>query len=203
MNVQAYLEQFPNTPYINLIGPFYNGVYLDQEPVVFVDGGAQARQGNIGFAVGDGDSTSKVLDEYLPTQKDHSDLSYVLQNTPDQFEVINLLGFLGGRRDHEIINICEAYTHIASAQKPKRIVFDYDIVVYSSGQWSLSIEGLFSLISFYPNQLTIRGKCKYQLTDPTEFRELSSQGLSNEGYGEMTIECSQPIVVFLNASEQT
>ena len=37
---------------------------------------------SIGFAVGDGDSSRSELHQYLPVDKDYSDLSYVLGRLP-------------------------------------------------------------------------------------------------------------------------
>ena len=103
MSLDDYLRQFGDNRRVTLVGPLLAeppDLSAPEEPLIWVDGGADYRrpdgaQGSIGhgsiehdsigFAVGDGDSSRSELHQYLPVDKDYSDLSYVLGRLPDHF----------------------------------------------------------------------------------------------------------------------
>lgn len=195
-----------------LVGPRYqkdSEQSLDtlppNEPVLYIDGGTHFRPDTsnqmppepTGFALGDGDSWSGQLDETLPAEKNYSDLAYALANIPAQFTEIHLLGFLGGRRDHEWINLGEAHQFLALRHKPTRLYFDArpteQIIGFSAGSWQFHHHGIFSLICLAPAKITLNGDCQYPLDHPTPLNPLSSHGLSNRGEGDITLSSDQVI----------
>jgi thiamine pyrophosphokinase len=168
------------------------------EPIVYVDGGSSARQSHKeGFSVGDGDSFAGELDEKLPTNKDYSDLAYVFQNSINRFQEINLIGFLGGRRDHELINIGEACSFLNEQTIKTKISFGSEVIVLSKGIWEININGLFSVVSFSSQKILLSGACKYQIENSL-LKSVSSHGLSNEGHGQVKLECEEALVIFLS-----
>lgn len=194
MDIKNYLASQQTNKAINIIGPLFQGVNDFKEPVVYVDGGAKYKRDNKGFSVGDGDSFSGRLDESLPTDKDYSDLSYVLKNIPPYFEIINLLGFLGGRKDHELINLAEVHMFLGNSSTRRRVSFDQEIIAFSAGKWSFSIEGIFTLFAFEKNEIKLDGKCKYPIEK--ELAPLSSHGLSNIGSGNVHLENNAAVFIF-------
>ncbi|MGI9310456.1 MAG: hypothetical protein ACR2P7_02855 [bacterium] len=178
-----------------------------REPLVWVDGGVAHRCGGdgvadrIGFAVGDGDSAQHALDQYLSADKDYSDLAYVLRRLsayePAHFDEVVLLGFLGARRDHELFNLGEVHRFLAAAKTPTRARFDRDIVAYSKGEWTFEARAAFSLAVLAPTKLQLTGACKYQIATPTELDALTSLGLSNQGFGEITLRTQGPAFILL------
>lgn len=194
LNLKKYLEEFENNNALSIVGPFYDKYYNFSEPVVFVDRGVEFKNESSGFSVGDGDSTNKNLNELLNPEKNFSDLSYVLVNIPNNFKEINLLGFLGGRRDHELINFAECHQFLKSKTQTK-VIFENKVLALSRGDWSLDIKGLFSVFLFEKAEISLNGKCKYP---SNKLKELSSHGLSNVGNGEIQFKSSSPFFIFFN-----
>ena len=200
MSLRQYLERFANAQRVTVVGPCWNGadpeLDADAAPLVWVDGGAQYRSGDTGFCVGDGDSYDGALDETLPTDKDYSDFAYALGQLPAHFSEVRLLGFLGGRADHQLFNFGEAQQFLAGRANPTRVDFESQVTAYSAGIWQLEIRGTFSLAAFAPARVGLRGACRYPITPPRAMTPLTSLGLSNHGSGAMTLECDAPIFIF-------
>ena len=196
MRVTDYLQQFPDDHRVQLVGPMLETADDFREPVVFVDGGAQHRRGDIGIAVGDGDSSPLPMDEKLPTDKDISDLGYALSQLPPRIRTLELLGFLGGRRDHELGNFGAVHAFLTRASHPAQASFDQAVCAYGPGEWQLHIEGRFSLIVLEPTRLSLRGNCRYPLWPAARIEPLSSHTLSNIGHGEISLTCDAPVFVF-------
>lgn len=204
MSLKDYFRQFSNSE-LQVIGPFFNSLAFSashlKEPVVYVDGGAQFRGGKPGFSVGDGDSSTVRMDEKLQTNKSFSDLAFVLHNIPSSFSVIYLFGFLGHRSDHEIMNFAEAHEFLKNAKQSVKVYFDKKIIALSPGIWNFAIQGIFSVFGFEEVSLQLTGQCDYQILPTQPFSARSSQGLSNQGRGEIRIVCDKPVFLFLNADE--
>lgn len=199
--IQLGSSQSEHLPVLQIVGPFYDRSTALVEPVIFVDKGAEFRIGNIGISVGDGDSTSLQLDQKLNPQKDLSDLAFVLENISDEFTQIELLGFLGGRHDHQLMNWAEVHRFLNfNLKNPTLVRFDKKIFVVSRGMWKLNIHGLFSLFSFETNEITLSGACDYPLLPDKKFKALSSMGLSNVGRGEINITVTSPLFIFTESS---
>ena len=191
--LEEYLEPFHT--HLNIIGPLYRGHMVFKDPVIFVDGGSQHKK-NCGFSVGDNDSYAGSLDLVLPKSKDYSDLAFVLGRIPEKFQLISLWGFLGGRADHEIINLGETCQSLKSKNQTQ-ILFDDKVICISPGDWKFKLEGLFSLFSFTDNQISLSGECRYKLQN-SNLKAHSSQGLSNIAQGEIFIQNAHPLCLYIN-----
>ncbi len=195
MSIDAYLNQYSHKKQITLIGPFCRNLQEKPEPVIFVDSGTHFRKSNEGISVGDGDSFDGKIDVSLNPDKDFSDLAFALDNIPQNFSEINLIGFLGGRRDHEMFNIGEAHHFLKSRESPTSLFFDDKIYGYSAGQWRFERQGSFSIAVIEATSLTLTGDCMYQCVEKTTFNPLCSLGLSNIGQGTILLNCDDPAFV--------
>lgn len=197
MTLNDFLDNL-SSKHLYVIGPFFQGSMPVTDALVFVDRGADFRTDQEGFSVGDGDSASVQLDEILNPDKNFSDLAYVLERIPARISRISLLGFLGGRKDHELMNLAEAHQLLKKSSEPLRLDFDSQIEGFSSGLWSIPVQGVFSLFAFEELKLKMTGDCRYPVSPVSEFKALSSQGLSNEGSGLIAIEADSPVFIFTN-----
>ena len=169
------------------------------EPVIYVDGGSKHKKGSLGITVGDGDSSSHAIDIKLNNKKDFSDLSYVLNHILDEVTEVNMHGFLGGRRDHELINYAEAHQFLKQRKIKAKVNFEEKVLAFSKGSWVAEINGVFSVFMFEQGQVSISGECDYKTQNLTA---LSSHGLSNVGSGEVLIESDVPIFIFLDLKDE-
>src|SRR3982750_1407403 len=113
-NWKNFIGELGSQSQISVVGPMLNRVFTPSAPTIFVDGGTQFRpvgekNNPIRISVGDGDSGGINLDVLLPKEKDYSDLAFVLSNLPPTVRHVELIGFLGGRRDHELFNFGEVH----------------------------------------------------------------------------------------------
>lgn len=191
--LETYLKEHQEN--LTLVGPLYEGNGQFKDPVIFVDGGAEFKI-DLGISVGDNDSYEHTLDKRLPLNKDFSDLSYVLKRIPLNYSKIKLLGFLGGRRDHEVMNLGEVSRFLKTREKT-RVLFDQDVICISPGKWNFVFNSLFSLFSFEDNTISVEGNCHYTLQNK-KLKAHCSHGLSNVGEGDITIRNSRPLMIFLN-----
>lgn len=201
MSIKRYLDLFREHKILTLVGPLYDASGTLTEPIIFVDGGTRCRKSGHGISVGDGDSFDGRLDIELNPDKDFSDLAFALANIPQGFSVIRLLGFLGGRRDHEIFNFGEVHQFLMTRTAPVQILFDDRVVAYSSGRWSFSRHGGFSLGVLEESKIRVYGDCLYRCVEPALFKPFTSFGLSNSGSGTIGLECSRPVFVFFEDLE--
>lgn len=197
-NPSEYLERFSDSGSIMLVGPLADAELEIIEPVIFVDGGSTRREHNIGLSVGDGDSFAGELDHKLDTEKDFSDLAFALSLLSHGFHNIEMHGFLGGRRDHELLNLGEVFHFLARRTRPATALIDRSVDAFSEGSWQVEVHGTFSLIAFEAATVALSGRCRYQIPDGTRIAPVSSFGLSNEGYGLITIKTSSPLFLFRN-----
>jgi len=196
-----YLAQHDNSGRIMLVGPFAESTLDIVEPVIFVDGGSIRRENDIGLSVGDGDSFDGRLDHLLDTDKDFSDLAFALSLLGHNYDRVEMHGFLGGRRDHELLNLGEVYHFLSRRLHPTAAILDHSIEALSKGEWHLEVHGIFSLVAFEVATVSLSGECKYRIAGGTQIDPVSSFGLSNEGYGTIRIETSSPLFLFRNSSE--
>ena len=197
MVLDDYLRTFNDARRATLIGPLYRGEHPPAEPLIFVDGGSNQRERGGGFAVGDGDSSRGPIDQYLSPDKDFSDLAYVLGRLSDHFNEVELLGFLGGRRDHELFNFGEVHHFLCARAAPTVVRFDRGVTAYSKGKWVFEAQGTFSLAVIETATVKLVGACKYPIVEPTVIKPLISFGLSNEGYGEVILTADGPAFIFV------
>jgi thiamine pyrophosphokinase len=186
-------------PDVTLVGPLATSLDLDPSTkVIYVDGGLNVQGGPAGLSIGDGDSSTQPLDILLPREKDVSDLAFVLHCLPDTIRSVAAHGFLGGRRDHEWINLGEFYSFMCR-HSDCHIALENSGRFVPAGESSVPLFGIFSILAFQETNISITGACKYQQTQPTVFSALSSLGLSNDGFGEVRITCDRPVLIWQNA----
>ncbi len=170
-------------------------------PILFIDGGAQWRPllpesfDSPTLSLGDGDSLgSWELDVLLDTEKDFSDLACGLEilDTID-LRKLTLLGFLGGRRDHEWINFGVVANFLQSRHQ-LRADFGDAVTLLAPGRHTLNHQGTFSLVHFRSARTTITGQVKYPLKQSTPIQAHTSFGLSNVANGTFTI-CSDAVTM--------
>jgi thiamine pyrophosphokinase len=197
---EQFLKELGEAPELDIVGPLYQRPHFADKPTVYVDQGADFSSiETLSFAtvkVGDGDSSQQALDHQLPQDKDYSDLAFVLRRLPRSLRILNLLGFLGGRRDHELLNYGEAHHFLTRQTRFTRINFDQQIVAFCGGTVHLNLHGVFSVVVFAPTAVTITGACRYPVKSAQTLAPVSSQGLSNEGSGEVKIDSHGPCFVF-------
>ncbi len=136
------------------------------------------------------------MDEPLNPNKDYSDLAYVLAGIPQHFKSLSLLGFLGGRRDHELLNIGEVCAFLKHQLVNVSVRFDHQLHCFGKGEWQVQIEQTFSLMCLQPVKVQLIGDCKYPIKTLTELSPLSSLGLSNEGHGLIQLKCEGPVLLY-------
>lgn len=202
MKWQQFLSDIRKATIVTLVGPLYGKMHVPVTPTIYIDAGAHFRTFSVtdNFAevsVGDGDSAETELDEKLPEEKDYSDLAFALRHLPKSIDHVDLLGFLGGSRDHELINFGEVHHFLKDSPRFRSARFDDLVVAFAGGKLSMEIHGRFSVVVFQPASLQITGSCSYPLNDPTPMPEVSSMGLGNMGFGTVFVECTAPCFLFL------
>jgi thiamine pyrophosphokinase len=197
-SLKKYFDRFQGHSSVSLIGPLCVKPGKYSEPVIFVDGGTVNRHNNEGITVGDGDSYQGKLEVELSPDKDFSDLAFVLAGIPGNFNLVELTGFLGGRRDHELFNIGEAHHFLFSRPLPTTLRFEDRITGFSKGVWEFERNGLFSIAALEQTQITISGDCRYTCAQKTTLSPMSSLGLSNQGHGTIYITCEAPVFILFD-----
>jgi len=114
--------------------------------------------------------------------------------------LIDLLGFRGGRADHDLINLAEVHRFLKQT-RDAIVHFDDQIIAYSGGSWEFEFNGTFSLFAFEKVNIQMSGACQYPIDQKTEFQELSSHGLSNKASGLVNVRCDRPFFIFKNHLE--
>lgn len=204
MTWAEFLAQTLNN--VALVGPLLDRARPLVMPTVFVDGGADFLRASVAMSprevpvvsLGDGDSSSVPLDEKLAREKDFSDLAFALRGLPAAVSGLELFGFLGGRRDHELANIGEVHNFLAARPSavanfhgPQKIE-----VIAFTGHLEIEIHGTFSVFVLEAAQVEINGACEY--SHHGEVLPLSSLGLSNVGKGKVSLHSPRPVFIFLN-----
>ncbi len=201
--VERYLEDHAGASRVQLVGPLAPPRTALAEPVIFIDGGTGLRVADEGVAVGDGDSFDGHLDHRLDPDKDFSDLAFALGCLGPRFREIELIGFLGGRRDHEILGFGEVFRFLDRRSTPTRARFDHEVEAFSAGRWRFESRGTFSLVLFAPCRVTLGGDCRYPITPDARVAPMSSLGLSNVGHGRVELEADGPVFIFHDAPPPT
>ncbi|MCB0366272.1 MAG: hypothetical protein H6624_05210 [Bdellovibrionaceae bacterium] len=178
-----------------LVGPLCASPPANSGPTIYVDGGARWFR-EPGISIGDGDSWDEIPQVLLYPDKDVSDLGFVLRSLPLTVRLLELVGFLGGDRDHELFNLGEIHRFLG-AQSGRVAHMDQSVLGFSSGTWQLEHEGVFSLLSLAHVQVQIQGEVEFPVDLPIEFHPLDSRGLSNESRGLISLTTTGPIFIFL------
>jgi len=202
---------------VTLVGPLYHQRHTPLMPTIYVDGGSRYRvaggwvaaahaEGQSAFpsiSIGDGDSYAGSLDELLPSEKNYSDLAFVLRSLPAAVNEVTLLGFLGARRDHELANLGEVADFLKHRAGFARVdlvgPIGDRVIAFNRGPLEITISGEFSVFVLEPANVEISGMCKYQLTSDVTLPGLSSYGLSNIGHGKVELTSNSPAFVVINS----
>lgn len=182
--------------------------------VVFIDGGAVHEKKFSKFIkkrsltpqyYGDGDSSKKVMGHKKESQN-LSDLAYYLEScalkkSHNTYKDYVFLGFLGGRIDHELINIGEIFRfmNFFSTKNAPKVSMEDKIEFFTKGHIETEIHGVFSVACLNKSSFKISGKCLYKTKGAIILEGLSSRGLSNIGSGVVKIDSTTPIAVFKNS----
>ncbi|MBC7713136.1 MAG: hypothetical protein H7177_07340 [Rhizobacter sp.] len=150
------------------------------------------------MVIGDGDS-SKMPMTIKKSSQNISDLAFALSKLKGKMapEIALFAGFLGGRIDHQIFNMGEIALYLKNFPRNSAplIQLDDKIVFVGTGTHKANFHGVFSLASFEPNQIKLSGECEYQSKNWLSLPPLSSRGVSNVGFGEITIETKKPLAI--------
>lgn len=202
MNLPSDFSQITEWMIVGPMGPQVS--YEEKLPLIAVDGGAKFAP-SADIWVGDADSHRDVVDSQhvyrFPVQKDSSDLALALKLFKDHHRYkLHLWGFLGGRRDHELFNLGEAGRFLESHPESQIYLYDSDGHVrfhfLAEGHWKFERKGLFSLGTLKKTQVTLTGDCEFPVETPGVLLPLSSQGLSNRGFGEIKLTTEGPVFLY-------
>jgi thiamine pyrophosphokinase len=200
--------EFQNFLDWTLVGPMGPNIPpgLNSYPLLAIDGGAHFCQ-NIDLWIGDGDSFPEVVKGthifQFPKRKNRSDLSLALELF-DQCGPVHLhcWGLLGGRRDHEMINLGEMLSFLQRSQKKKASFYNakgqITIAAVSEGDWEFNYHGIFSIAAVQKANVLLTGNCEYPLPTSVLFSPLSSFGLSNVGHGDFRLKVDSPVLIFFS-----
>ena len=204
-----YFSSLQNTPEINFVGPLpLKAPLLNEDigrPTIFIDGGVKHLSSHpfhnpFNFSLGDGDSKEETvpsLDVKLSRQKDISDTGFALKGLPLSVQRLHLFGFLGGRLDHQIC-LFSLLQNWCSEDDRRQWSLEDRVLGFGKGRHKIYLSGVFSLFSFHPCRIQITGSCQYPLREARELAPFSDLSLSNVGLGEVDIDHSTPILLFLN-----
>jgi thiamine pyrophosphokinase len=191
-----------------LIGPMGPQLpeWLSTHPRIGVDGGAHFSS-NLDLWVGDADSfTSKVSAKHCfqyPKEKSSSDLALAFKLFSSTLPYrLHLWGFLGGREDHQLFNLGEAFTFLQGHPGAEILLYgpnaEITFHILSQGSWSFDHQGTFSLGALKEVEVGLSGECKYPINFPSMLPPLSSLGLSNEASGTVKLETSGPVFIYFS-----
>jgi thiamine pyrophosphokinase len=203
MKLPVSLAHFKEWTLVGPMGPTLPSS-MGHEAILAVDGGA-AFCSRMDIWIGDGDSHLESIDckniYQFPPKKSESDLALALtffhQSSP---VVLHFWGFLGGRRDHELLNFGEALHFLETSPGSEVIFYDHNkrvaLKCLGIGHWPMNHQGTFSLVTLKDTKIKLTGACLYPLDQETQLSALSSLGLSNEAQGEFTLINQGPVMIF-------
>jgi hypothetical protein len=198
MTWPSFLAEIQSSPEVTAVGPLHGRMHVPGGPTVYVDGGVRFRSaGNYpAVSVGDGDSATSALDELLPARKDYSDLAFVLSQLPASVCHLRLLGFLGGRRDHELLGFGEVHRFLKGRPGFARADFDQSVIAVTGGTLTMDVQRRFSLLAFEPVEIGLSGASEYPFSGTLP--AVSTLGLSNEGHGEIRLATARPCFLIMD-----
>lgn len=203
MTLPSTLKNKAEWTFIGPMGPLLP-IFLKKFPVLAVDGGAHYSD-EITLWVGDADSyKNEIQTPHIfkhPTEKDQSDLALALSLFKEPLNYrLHFWGFLGGRKDHELFNLGEAFAFLEQNQECEVLFYDEASVLrfhlLGSGRWKFEHHGVFSLGTLQKTLVKLTGECKYSISKSQLFNPLSSFGLSNVGFGSIELENEGPIFLY-------
>ena len=192
-----------------LVGPMLGRKAEKLKPQIAVDGGITYAVAPV-LWVGDGDSAvaaPRNVPTFTKHNQDETDLRFCLNGVRGwKWTELHLAGFLGGRRDHELANFGEINAELKARTGFRRAVF-YDgqmsprLFFYPAGEHTISISGLFSLLTLEPSLVSVAGSCEFA-AEKLLLAPLSGLGVSNRGSGEVKITSTTPLMVLLEEDDR-
>lgn len=175
--------------------------------LVFVDGGLVHKDRLLkkapaltkkALSLGDGDGSKRPMD-LKKIDQNLSDFSFFLKTYTKKpgIKTFYFAGFLGGRLDHELMNLGESAHFLKGKKNPPRFLFEDRIEVLPAGGHHFTLQGTFSVALFEKGEVKISGLCAYPTKGWVKLAPFSSRGLSNRGHGEVFIQCKKPLALFL------
>ena len=169
-----------------------------------VDGGARFCS-KMDLWIGDGDSYQGTVDceniYRLSPNKLASDLAVGLSLFESSGSIVlHCWGFLGGRKDHEMLNLGEVLRFLERSPGSEVRFYQRNgkiaVKCFGSGEWAINYNGTFSLACIKAVKIKLQGACLYPLVNETELEPLSSLGLSNIASGDCFLNTKGPLMVF-------
>jgi thiamine pyrophosphokinase len=207
MKLPASLANFKEWTLIGPMGPEVP-THLSSHPLLCVDGGAHFCN-KMDVWIGDGDSYKEIVNcaniYRLPQDKSVSDFALALSFFDSGSMVLHCWGFLGGRMDHEILNLGAALSYLDNGFGPEVNFYKKNgklaVKCVAAGEWPMSYQGTFSLVCVKNTKIKILGSCQYTLEQETELSPLSSLGLSNVAQGQFTLINQGPLLIIFPESD--
>lgn len=182
-----------------LVGPLGPTLTMKAPGVLAVDGGIKFAP-DADFWIGDGDSAPdcKLPDHSfkLPPAKDFSDFKGALQLLKG-VQTLDLWGFLGGRRDHELAVLGECHHFLKTRPQCRINLYEDGKIVgvfVPEGSGEIQYKGGFSLLSLEESRPTLTGDILYALPEPINLTPLSSHGISNKSQGIIRYQSNSPLL---------
>jgi len=203
MKLPPHLENIQDWTLVGPMGPEVPSELVTHS-ILAVDGGARFCS-RMDVWVGDGDShldSVNCANKYLfSPHKSESDLALALSLLRSNSPItIHAWGFLGGRRDHELLNFGECL-HFLEDHPRSQISFyegngQLAVKCLGAGAWNFHRKGIFSLASMKEVILKMTGACEYPICSEITLNPFSSMGLSNMGQGDIHLLTQGPLMVF-------
>lgn len=197
-------QEVTTLPGVKLIGPLALACGLQKNlekwATIYIDGGVNFKEiypCKKSLSLGDGDSAKsnlKALDVLFPEDKDQTDLGLALSLLRDYELPLRLIGFTGGRREHEWALIGDVMDFLASAKSPM-VFWDTHSLFLPAGHHHLSGQGLFSLFSLETKGVRLTGDIRFPVDPPRPFRAMSGLGISNQADGKFEINALTPLLL--------
>lgn len=191
---------------------------VDCTHLLYIDGGAALKKHQSlsrfsahSLIIGDKDSCldpELEFDFLLPTNKDESDLSFALKLLSPKVRKLTLLGFSGGRFDHELSNlgVLDDFINYANSSVEsffhREVTIDQFIKLFSKGHHHFTHQGLFSVFTLKKQLLNISGNVAYPFSSKNPLLPFQSQGLSNVAYGDVIIQSEENFLVIFAEKDQ-
>lgn len=192
-----------------LVGPLQENAVrvagLDDVPQIAIDGGSRFAANPV-LSAGDGDSghAPESIPAFIKHNQDITDFRFCLDGIRHwRWKELHLFGFLGERKDHELANFGEIYAEMKMRSAFVTAVFYSkenipQVRFFQTGEHTLDLHGLFSVLVLEPAEITISGACRYK-AERMLLPPLSGRGISNEAFGKVKISSSGPFM-FLEQS---
>jgi thiamine pyrophosphokinase len=172
---------------------------------VAVDGGSVSNA-DFNLWVGDGDSGHPPpgVEALWKTNQDETDFGYALRHIDQKpWTTIHLVGFWGGRRDHELAILGELNSVLKTHQGRRVVlyneVFEPIAEMFTPGSHSISFHGIFSALALEEGFLSLSGNIQFS-ANKTLLKPLSGQGISNRAEGDFSFACTMPLLILRTSS---